>query len=104
MLTSAPLFLSRFRLLLGLSFQLSGMVKDDRMVEMKRNLSLARYLSARKTYMYRKKDISKLAELTAALTASLFNLVCVEVDVLILHLYHETMNKILYFIISSLFH
>ena len=41
-------------------------------MEQKQNLSLtSRYLSSRKTYMYRKrKDIFKLAELMASLTAS----------------------------------
>ena len=77
------------------------MVKADKMMELKRNLSLARYLSARKTCLYRKrKDIFKLNELMASLRASCcLALSCVEVDVLILHLYFETMNKIIYFIV-----
>ena len=49
------LILSQFGLLAALNFQLFGMVKAYKMMELKRNLSLAAYLSARKTYLQRKK-------------------------------------------------
>ena len=50
------LFLSQFGLLAALNFQLFGMVTAYKMMEIKRNLSLlAAYLSARKTYLQRKR-------------------------------------------------
>ena len=49
------LFLSQFGLLAALNFQLFGMVAAYKMMELKRNLSLAAYLSARKTYLQRKR-------------------------------------------------
>jgi len=49
------LFLSQFGLLAALNFQLFGMVTAYKMMELKRNLSLAAYLSARKTYLQRKR-------------------------------------------------
>ena len=103
-IASAPLLLSRFRLLLGLSFQLSGMVKADRMMELKQNLSLARYLSAREMYMYwKRKDIFKLAELMASLTASC----CLTLSALKLMFLYSicTLRQWIKFsILSSLFH
>ena len=44
------LLLSEFGLLAALNFQLFGMVTAYKMMELKRNMSLAAYLSARKTY------------------------------------------------------
>ena len=49
------LLLSKFGLLAALNFQISGMVTAYKIMELKRNLSLAAYLSARKTYLHRKK-------------------------------------------------
>ena len=49
------LFLSQFGLLAVLNFQLFGMVTAYKMMELKQNLSLAAYLSARKTYLQRKR-------------------------------------------------
>ena len=60
------LFLSQSGLLAALNFQLFGITTAYKMMERKRNLSLAAYLSARKTYLQRKRrndsEISKLAE------------------------------------------
>ena len=47
--------LSQFGLLAALNFQLFGMVTAYKMMELKRNLSLAAYLSARKTHLQRKR-------------------------------------------------
>jgi len=49
------LLLSQFGLLLAFNFQLFGMVTANKMMELKRNLSLATYLSARKMYLHRKR-------------------------------------------------
>ena len=49
------LLLSQFGLLAALNFQLFGMVTVYKMMELKCNLSLAAYLSARKTYLQRKR-------------------------------------------------
>ena len=49
------LILSKFGLLAALNFQHFGMVAAYKMMELKRNLSLAAYLSARKTYLQRKR-------------------------------------------------
>ena len=49
------LLLSQFGLLAALNFQLFRMVTANRMMELKRNLSLAAYLSARKAYLQRKR-------------------------------------------------
>ena len=64
--------LSQFGLLAEVNFQLFWMVTTHKMMELKRNLSLAAYLSARKTYLHRSKEkiSSKLAEFMASLTAS----------------------------------
>ena len=64
------LLLSQFGPLAALNFQLFWMVRAYKMMELKRNLSLAAYLSARKPYLQRKRDIFKLAEFMAFLTAS----------------------------------
>ena len=49
------LILSQFGLLAAVNFQVFGMVTAYKMMELKRNLSLAAYLSARKTYLQRKR-------------------------------------------------
>lgn len=51
----SAMLLTQFSLLLALNFQLFGMVTAYKMMEMKRNLSLATYLSARKSYLQRKR-------------------------------------------------
>ena len=63
------LILSQFGLLGALNFQLFGMVTAYKMMELKQNLSLAAYLSARKTYLQTREDIFKLSEFMAFLTA-----------------------------------
>ena len=64
------LFLSQFGLLAALNFQLFGKVTAYKMMELKRNLYLAAYPSARKTFWKEREDIFKLAEFMAFLTAS----------------------------------
>ena len=49
------LLLSQFSLLAALNFQLFGMVTAYKMMKLKQNLSLAAYLSARKTYLQKKR-------------------------------------------------
>ena len=51
----SALLRSQFGLLAALNFQLIWMVTAYKMMELKRNLSLAAYLSARKTYLQRKR-------------------------------------------------
>ena len=96
------LILSQFGLLAALNFQLFGMVTAYKMMELKRNLSLAAYLSARKTYLQRKRRYLQARRVHGFPDSLvLFNLICIEVDVLTLYLsfeIRETMNKILYFI------
>ena len=96
------LLLSQFGLLAVLNFQLFGMVTAYKMMELKRNLSLAAYLSARKTYLQRKRRYFQARRVHGFLDSFvLFNLICIEVDVLTLYLsfeIRETMNTILYFI------
>ena len=94
--------LSQFGLLAALNFQLFGMVTAYKMMELKQNLSLAAYLSARKTYLQRKRR-SLQARRVHGFPNSLvlFNLICIEVDVLTLYLsfeIRETMKTLLYFI------
>ena len=67
---TGPLLLSQFGLLVALNFQLFGMVTAYKMMELKRNLSLAAYLSARKTYLQRKRRYLQAREFMAFLTAS----------------------------------
>ena len=70
-------------------------------MELKRNLSLAAYLSARKTYMQRKISSSLPCSWLFSDSVVLFNVIWSEVDVLILYLsfeIRETMNKIISFI------
>ena len=100
----AQLILSQFGLLATLNFQLFGMVTAYKMMELKRNLSLAAYLSVRNTYVYLQRKRRYLqARRVHGFPDSLvlFNLICIEVDVLILYLsfeIRETMNTILHFI------
>ena len=49
------LLLSQFSSLLALNFQFLGMVAAYKMMERKRNLSLAANMSARKSYSHRKR-------------------------------------------------
>ena len=78
------------------------MVTAYEMMELKRNLSLAAYLSARNTYLQRKVKYLEACRVHGFPdSVVLFNLICSEVDVLILYLsfeIRETMNKILSFI------
>ena len=97
--------LSQFGLLAALNFQLFGMVTAYKMMELKQNLSLAAYLSARKTYLQRKRRYLQARRVHGFPNSLvLFNLICIEVDVLTLYLsfeIRETMNTILYFIAFS---
>ena len=74
------------------------------MMELKWNLSLAAYLWARKTYLQGKRRYLRARRVHGFLDSVvvvLFNLICSEVDVLILYLsfeIRETTNKILSFI------
>ena len=95
------LILSQFGLLAALNCQLSGMATAYKMMELKQNLSLVAYLSARKTYLQRKRRYLQARRVHGSPDSVLFNLVCIEVDVLTLYLsfeIRETMNTILYFI------
>ena len=49
------LLLAQFGLLAALNFQLFGVITAYKMMEMKRNLSLAAYISARKRYLQQKR-------------------------------------------------
>ena len=93
------LLLSQFGLLAALNFQLFWMVAAYKMMELKQNLS---YLSARKTYLQRKRRYLQARRVHGLLDSIvLFNLICSDVDVLILYLcfeIRETTNKILSFI------
>ena len=80
------LLLSQFGLLAALNFQLFGMVTAYKMMELKRNLSLAAYLSARKTYLQRKRRYLQTRRVHGFLILYLSLAI------------RETMNKILYFI------
>ena len=98
----AALLFSQFGLLPALNLQLFGIATAYKMMELKRNLSLAAYLSARKTYLQRKGrylQARRVHRFPNSLV--LFKLICIEVDVLTLYLsfeIRETMNTILYFI------
>ena len=98
----SALLLSQFGLLAVLNFQLFGMITAYKMMEQKQNLSLAAYLSARKTYLQRKRRYLQTRRVHGFPNSLiLFNLTCIEVDVLTLYLsfeIRETMNTILYFI------
>ena len=97
------LILSQFGLLVVLNFQLFGMVTAYKMMELKRNLSLAAYLSARKMYLQRKRRYLQACRVHGFPDSLvLFKLICIEVDVLTLYLSFEiieTMNTILYFFV-----
>ena len=73
-----------------------------KMMELKRNLSLVAYLSARKMYLQRKSRYLQARRVHGFPNSLLlFNLICIVVDVLTLYLsfeIRETMNTILYFI------
>ena len=92
------LLLSQFGILAALNFQLFGMVTAYKMMELKRNLSLAAYLSARNMYLQRKRRYFQTCLVHGFPDGLvLFKLICIEVDVLILDLsfeIRETMNKI----------
>ena len=100
------LLLSQFGLSTALNFQLFGMITAFKVMELKRNISLAAYLSARKSICKKRKYIFKLAEFIASLTASR----CLTWSALRLMLYifhlsfeiRETMIK--FFLLSPLFH
>ena len=84
------LLLSQFGLLAALNFQLFGMVTAYKMMELKQNLSLAAYLSARKTYLQRKRRYLQARRVHGFPNSLvLFNLICNEVDVLTLYLSFE---------------
>ena len=95
------LLLSQFGLLAALNFQLFWMVTAYKMMLLKRRLSLAAYLSARKTYLQRKRRYLQARRVLGFLdSVVLFNLTCSEVDVLVLYVsfeIRETTNKILSF-------
>ena len=92
------LLLSQFGLLTALNLQLCGIVTAYKMMELKQNLSLAAYLSARKTYLQRKRRYLQARRVHGFPNSLvLFNLICIEVDVLILYLsfeIRETMNSL----------
>ena len=96
------LILSQFGLLAALNFQVFGMVTGYKMMELKLSLSLAAYLSARKAYFQRKsRYLQARRDHGFPDSLVLFNLICIEVDVLTLYLsfeIREIMKKILYFI------
>ena len=96
------LILSQFGLLAALNLQFFEMVTAYKMMELKRNLSLAAYLSARKTYLQRKSRYLQGRRVHGFPDSLvLFNLICIEVDVLTLYLsfeIKEIMKKILFFI------
>ena len=93
------LLLSQFGLLATLNFQLFGMVTAYKMMELKQNLSLAAYLSARKTCLQRKRRYPQARQVHGFPNSlTLCNLIWIEVDVLTLYLsfeIRETMNTIL---------
>ena len=79
------LLLSQFGFLAALKFQLFGMATAYKMMELKQNLSLAAYLSARKTYLQRKRRYLQARRVHCFPNSLvLFNLICIEVDVLTL--------------------
>ena len=96
------LLLSQFGLLAALNFQLFWMVTAYKMMELMRNLSLAAYLSARKTYLQRKRRCLEARRVHGFPNSLvLFNLIYIEVNVLTLYLIfeiRETMKPIFYFI------
>ena len=99
----SALLLSQFGLLSALNFQLFG-IAAYKMMELNRNLSLAVHLSARKTYLQRKRRYFKLAEFLNFLIASYcLTLSAFKVDVHTLSFeIREAMTKILYFITTEM--
>ena len=84
------LLLSQIGLLTALNFPLFWIVTAYKMMELKRNLSLAACLSAGKTYLQRKRRYFQARRVHGFLdSVVLFNLMCSEVDVLILYLSFE---------------
>ena len=99
--TGASVMLAQSGLLEAFNFQLFGMVTAYNMFELKQNLSLVAYFSARKTYLQRKRRYLQ-ARQCHGFPAFLFNFNCIAVDVLPLYLsfeIRETTNTILYFIV-----
>ena len=102
------LLLSQFGLLTALNFQLFGMITAFKMMELKRNLSLAAYLSARKTYLQKKKiylQARRVHHFPDSL--ALFNLVCIEVDVIYIPSWFWALKLerlIKFFLLLPLFH
>ena len=79
------LILSQFGLSASLNFQLFGMATAYKIMELSRNLSLAAYLSARKTYLQRKRRYLQARRVHGFPDSLvLFNLICIEVYVLTL--------------------
>ena len=77
------LILSQFGLVAAPNFQLFGMVTAYKMMELKRSLSLAAYLLARKTYLQRKRRYLQARRVHGFPDSLvLFNLICIEVDAL----------------------
>ena len=56
LLKTSALILSQLGILLALNFQVFGMALVHQMIECKRNLALAAHISARKSYIYRRKQ------------------------------------------------
>ena len=95
MVKIGALLLSQFGLLAALHFQLFGMVTAYKMMELRRNLSLAAYLSATgRTYLQRKRRYLQVHGFPNSLV--LFNFICIEVDVLSLYLSFEIRETILF--------
>ena len=95
------LLLSQFGLPATLNFQLVRMVTPYKMMELKRNLSLAAYLSARKTSLQRKGRFLQARRVHGFLDGVvLFSLICSEVDVLILYLGFEIRETIRFSLLS----
>ena len=79
------LILSQFGLLAVLNFQLFGMATAYKMMELKQNLSLVAHLSAKKTYLQRNRRYLQARRVHGFPDSLvLFNLICIEVNVLTL--------------------
>ena len=82
--------------------QFFGMVTANKMTELKRNLSLAASLSARKTYLQRKRrhlQARRVHGFPDSLV--LFSLIFIEVDVLTLSLRHNEYDSLFYCLNST---
>ena len=99
---NGTLLLSQFGLLVTLNLQLFGMITAYKMMELKRNLSVAAYLSARRICIDRKRRYLQARGIHGfPESLVLFNPGCIEVVVLIFHMSFEICEKantILYFI------